>query len=195
VAPTEEMLDRARSALPELPAQRAERLEAEHSLSPGAARLLAFRTDLGNFFEATVAAGGEEADPRAIANWVTGELLANLGEGDPGESKVEPAALARLVAMVGKGEVAGSAAKDVLGALVQDGGDPAAIVEEKGLGKTDESELAEIVERAMADQPEAMAKIRDGNDKAIGAIMGLVMRETKGRADGAEVQRLIRERL
>ena len=189
------MLDRARSALPELPAQRAECLEAEHSLSPGAARLLAFRTDLGNFFEATVAAGGEEADPRAIANWVTGELLANLGEGDPGESKVEPAALARLVAMVGKGEVAGSAAKDVLGALVQDGGDPAAIVEEKGLGKTDESELAEIVERAMADQPEAMAKIRDGNDKAIGAIMGLVMRETKGRADGAEVQRLIRERL
>ena len=195
VAPTEEMLVRARSALPELPAQRAERLEAEHSLSPGAARLLAFRTDLGNFFEATVAAGGEEADPRAIANWVTGELLANLGEGDPGESKVEPAALARLVAMVGKGEVAGSAAKEVLGALVQDGGDPTAIVEEKGLGKTDESELAEIVERAMADQPEAVAKIRDGNDKAIGAIMGLVMRETKGRADGAEVQRLIRERL
>ena len=195
VAPTEEMLERARNALPELPAQRAERFESEHSLPASAARLLAFRTDLGDYFEATVAAGGEGAEPRAIANWVTGELLARLGEADPGESKVEPTALARLVAMVGNGQVAGSAAKDVLGAMVRDGGDPAAIVEEKGLGKTDEGELGEIVERAMADQPDAVAKIRDGNDKAIGAIMGLVMRETKGRADGAEVQRLIRERL
>jgi len=195
VAPTDEMLERARSALPELPAQRAERFEAEHSLPPSPARLLAFRTDLGDYFEATVAAGAGGADPRAIANWVTGELLARLGEAPPSESKVEPAALARLVAMVGDGQVAGSAAKEVLGAMVQDGGDPEAIVEEKGLGRTDEGELGEIVERAMAGQPDAVAKIRDGNDKAIGAIIGLVMRETKGRADGSEVQRLIRERL
>ncbi|MEK6229649.1 MAG: Asp-tRNA(Asn)/Glu-tRNA(Gln) amidotransferase subunit GatB, partial [Actinomycetota bacterium] len=195
MVPSDEMLDRARTALPELPAQRAERLESEHSLPPGAARLLAFRTELGDFFEATVAAADGVADPRAIANWVTGELLARLGEADPAESKVEPAALARLVAMVADGQVAGSAAKDVLAAMVEEGGDPAAIVEEKGLGKADEGELGEIVERAMADQPDAVAKVREGNDKAIGAIMGLVMRETKGRADGAEVQRLIRERL
>ena len=126
---------------------------------------------------------------------MTGELVARLGEADPAESKVEPAALARLVAMVAGGQVAGSAAKEVLAMMVDDGGDPAAIVEEQGLGRADEGELAEIVERAMAEQPDAVDKIRDGNDKAIGAIMGAVMRETKGRADGAEVQRLIRERL
>jgi aspartyl-tRNA(Asn)/glutamyl-tRNA(Gln) amidotransferase subunit B len=194
VAPTEEMLERARNALPELPAQRAERFESEHSLPASAARLLAFRTELGDFFEATVAADGD-ADPRAIANWVTGELLAHLGEADPGESNVEPAAFARLVAMVANGKVAGSAAKDVLAAMVENGGDPAEIVEERGLGKAEEGELAAIVERAMADQPDAVEKIRAGNDKAVGAIMGPVMRETKGRADGAEVQRLIRERL
>jgi len=195
VAPTDEMLERARAALPELPAQRAERLESEHGLAPDAARLLAFRTELGDFFEATLAAADGGADPRAVANWVTGELLARLGEADPGESKVQPAAFARLVTMVGDGQVAGSAAKDVLAAMVEHGGDPVAIVEEKGLGKADEGELAEIVERAMAEQPDAVTKVREGNDKAIGAIMGLVMRETKGRADGAEVQRLIRERL
>ena len=65
VAPTEEMLERARDALPELPAQRAERLESEHSLPADAARLLAFRTELGDFFEATVARGATAARIRA----------------------------------------------------------------------------------------------------------------------------------
>ena len=90
-----------------------------------AAHLLAFRTELGDFFEATVAAA-DGADPRAIANWVTGELVARLGEEDPADSKVEPEALARLVAMVGDGRVAGSAAKDVLAEMVEHGGDPEA---------------------------------------------------------------------
>ena len=195
VAPTEEMLERARSALPELPAERAERLERDFGLAPDAATLLAFRTELGDFFETTVQAGGENADARAIANWVTGELTANLGDADPGESKVEPAALARLVAMVADGAVAGSAAKEVLSALVAEGGDPERIVEKEGLGRADAGELSGIVERAMSEQADAVQKVREGNDKAIGAIMGVVMRETKGRADGGEVQRLIRERL
>jgi Asp-tRNA(Asn)/Glu-tRNA(Gln) amidotransferase B subunit len=83
LAPTEEMLARARAALPELPAGRAERLERELGLPPDVAKLLAFRTELGDFYEATVSAGGPEGDPRAIANWVTGELLARLGDADP----------------------------------------------------------------------------------------------------------------
>jgi aspartyl-tRNA(Asn)/glutamyl-tRNA(Gln) amidotransferase subunit B len=197
LAPTEAMLARAREALPELPAARAERLERELALAPDAARLLAFRPELGDFFEATVAAadGGPSAEPSAIANWVVGELQARLGDADPADMAVEPAALARLVAMVGWGEVSGSAAKQVLAELVESGGDPAAIVEREGLGLAGGDELTEIVERAMAEQADAVEKVRAGNDKAIGAIMGLVMRETKGRADGGEVQRLIRERL
>ncbi len=193
VAPTEEMLARARDALPELPAQRAERLESELGLAPDAAKLLAFRSELGDFFEAAVAADG--ADPGAIANWVTGEVVARVGDEDPAATKLEPAALAKLVGMVGEGAVAASAAKDVLAKLVSDGGDPAAIVESEGLGRAGGDELAGIVEKVMAENADAVQKIRDGNDKAIGALMGPVMRETKGTADGAEVQRLIRERL
>jgi len=196
VAPTEAMLELARTALPELPADRAERLERELGLAPDVARLFAFRTELGDFFEEAV--GGQDsggADPQGLANWVVGELVARIGEADPRETRVEPWALARLVAMVGEGAVAQSAAKEVLGALVEEGGDPRRIVEERGLGRAGGEELTEIVERAMADRADAVEKLRQGNEKAIGAVIGAVMRETKGRADGADVQRLIRERL
>ncbi|MGI8945448.1 MAG: Asp-tRNA(Asn)/Glu-tRNA(Gln) amidotransferase subunit GatB [Thermoleophilaceae bacterium] len=197
LVPGAEMLERARAALPELPAQRAERLERELGLAPDPARLLAYRTELGDFFEATVAAGGAGAEARAIANWVTGEVLARLEDAgsDPAGSGLEPAALAELVAMVGEGAIAQSAAKEVLDVLVAEGGEPRTIVTERGLGRTGGDELASVVERAMAADPAAVESIRAGNDRAIGAITGAVMRETKGRADGAEVQRLVRERL
>jgi aspartyl-tRNA(Asn)/glutamyl-tRNA(Gln) amidotransferase subunit B len=196
VAPTDEMIERARAAIPELPAERSERLQSELGLPEQQAALLAFRTEVGDFYERTVAAGGDDADPRAIANWVTGELVARLEDGqDPAASKVTPTALAQLVAMVGAKDVSASAAKEVLGTLVAEGGDPAAIVESAGLDRADESELAAIVDKVFADQADAVEKVRGGNQKAIGALVGAVMRETKGRADGGEVQRLIRERI
>jgi aspartyl-tRNA(Asn)/glutamyl-tRNA(Gln) amidotransferase subunit B len=196
IVPTEPMLERARSAIPELPAARAERLEGGHALSADQAKLLAFRTEVGDFYEQSVAAAGEGGDPRALANWTTNELLTALEDGqDPADSKLTPDAFAQLVAMVVAKEVAQSAAKDVLATLVAEGGDPAAVVESAGLGRTDDSELAAIVDRAMAEQADAVEKVRAGNDKAVGAIVGAIMRETKGRADGGEVQRLIRERL
>ena len=88
-------------------------------------------------------------------------------------------------------------ARELLSRLVADGGDPAAIVEQEGLGALDaeDSGLAEIVAAAIAADPDAAAKVRDGNMKASGPLVGYVMRETKGRADGGEVSRLIREQL
>ena len=97
-----------------------------------------------------------------MANWVTGELVARVGDADPADTKLEPAALAKLVAMVGEGAVAGSAAKEVLAKLVDEGGDPAAIVEAEGLGRAGGDELGEIVDRAMADQADAVEKVRAG---------------------------------
>jgi aspartyl-tRNA(Asn)/glutamyl-tRNA(Gln) amidotransferase subunit B len=196
VAPTEAMVERARAAIPELPADRAERLAHELELPAAQAQLLAFRTEVGDFYERALESAGHGVDAGALANWVCNDLMAVLEDGqDPGESKVTPDALARLVGMVGAKEVSQSAAKEVLATLVADGGDPAAIVASAGLGRADEGELAAIVDRAMEDQADAVEKVRAGNDKAIGAIVGAVMRETKGRADGGEVQRLIRERM
>jgi aspartyl-tRNA(Asn)/glutamyl-tRNA(Gln) amidotransferase subunit B len=191
--PTDEMVDRARTALPELPAARAERLERELELPSDTAKLLAFRAELGDFYEAALASDGEH--PRRLANWMLNELSAALGDANPAETKLEPAALARLVAMVADSEVSASAAREVLTVLIADGGDPAAVVEAQGLGRAGEDELGEIVDRAIAENQDAVEKIKEGKGQAIGAIVGAVMRETKGRADGGEVQRLIRAKL
>ena len=84
----------------------------------------------------------------------------------------------------------------MLAALVADGGDPAEIVEREGLAQiSDSGELDAIVAAAVEANPEAAAQVRNGNEKAIGAIVGAVMRETRGRADGGEVNRLIRAQL
>jgi aspartyl-tRNA(Asn)/glutamyl-tRNA(Gln) amidotransferase subunit B len=193
IAPTPEMLERARSALPELPAERAQRFESELGVPAAGARMLAFRFELGDLLEAALAAG--DADAHALANWVTNEVAARIGDADPGDTRLEPAALAALVAMVEGGELPRSAAKDVLDVLVEEGGDPREIVAARGLAAAGTDELAEIVDRAIAENADAVEKIRAGNDKAIGAVVGAVMREAKGRADGGEVQRLIRERI
>ncbi len=135
-----------------------------------------------------------------VANWVTGELAAALrqagGEESAEESKVGPAALAALVVMVQEKKISNSSGKAVLAALVAEGGDPAAIVEREGLAQiSDSGELEAIVAAAIDANPEAAEQIRFGNQKAIGAIVGAVMKETKGRADGGEVNRLIKEQL
>ena len=167
-------------------------------LSADSAQLLAFRGELGDFFEAALAAGADPApEPQPLANWVTVELLGRLdGVEDPAASNVTPAALAALVGMVGAKRVTVGAGRTVLERLIADGGDPAAIVEAEGLAAMDGGdELAAIVAAALEANPDAAQRVREGNEKAIGPIVGHVMRETRGRADGTEVSRLIAEQL
>jgi aspartyl-tRNA(Asn)/glutamyl-tRNA(Gln) amidotransferase subunit B len=194
LAPTEEMLSRARDALPELPAARASRFESELGLSPDLARLFAFRGELGDYYEQVLEADGTAA-PVTVANWVSTELVPRLEGEDPAESKVAPRALAELVSLVEGKTSAQSAAKEVLDVLAAEGGDPAAIVEERSLGLAGADELEGIVDRALEANPRAVEELKGGKAKAVGAIVGFVMRETKGRADGGEVNRLVREKL
>jgi aspartyl-tRNA(Asn)/glutamyl-tRNA(Gln) amidotransferase subunit B len=194
IATSEAMLAAARAAMGELPAARAQRFERELGLSADRAHQLAFRGELGDFYERALAADGTHAV--ALANWVGDDLVARIGESDPAAGRVEPAALAALVAMVAQRRLSVTAAREVLAVLVEQGGDPAAIVAERGLGAIeDEAGLAEIVARAIAADPAAAEQVRAGNAKAIGALVGPIMRETRGRADGAEVTRLIHEAL
>jgi aspartyl-tRNA(Asn)/glutamyl-tRNA(Gln) amidotransferase subunit B len=189
VAPTEEMLAGARAALPELPAARAERYEADWGLAADTARLFAFEPDWGDYFEA--AAGATGAPARAVANWIT-ELRGRAD--DP--AQVSPPRLAKLVELVEGRTVTAGNARVVLERMIADGGDPAEIVEREDLGAMgDSGELAGIVAKVIADNPDVADRIRGGNAKAMGALIGPVMRETKGKADGGEVNRLIREQL
>ncbi|MDX6682480.1 MAG: aspartyl-tRNA(Asn)/glutamyl-tRNA(Gln) amidotransferase subunit [Solirubrobacteraceae bacterium] len=194
IAITEQMLAAARADMLELPAARERRLIAL-GVSAASARQLAWRTELGDYFEAALAVDGAQAQP--LANWICNELVARVGEEDPARSKVAPEALAKLVALVAGKAVTMGNAKLVLDRLVADGGDPAAIVRDEGLGALGggDDALEPIVEAALAANADAADKIRAGNMKAIGAIIGHVMRETKGRAEGAEVTRIVREKL
>jgi aspartyl-tRNA(Asn)/glutamyl-tRNA(Gln) amidotransferase subunit B len=197
LAPTAEMLRQARESLPELPEARIERY-AGLGLAADTAALLAADPDTAAYFERVVEAAGE-IEPRVVANWVTGELAAALRQ-DGGEdaisSKVGPEALAALIAMVQERTISHGSGKTVLAALVAEGGDPGAIVEREGLAQiSDSGELEAIVAAAVEANPDAAEQVRSGNQKAIGAIVGAVMRETKGRADGGEVNRLIRQKL
>jgi aspartyl-tRNA(Asn)/glutamyl-tRNA(Gln) amidotransferase subunit B len=194
---TDAILASARAELVELPAARAERFATELGLHPDRARELAFRQDQADYYERALAAA---PDRRAlaveIANWIP-QLVERIGpDADPAESRVTPEALTGLAAMVAAKELSRDAAREVLTALVQEGGDPRAIVEREGLGALGGDDgLGAIIDAAIASDPDAAAKVRDGNMKAIGPLVGFVKRETKGRADGGEVTRLIRERL
>ncbi|MCW2991596.1 MAG: gatB [Solirubrobacterales bacterium] len=185
IAITDAMLERARAAMPELPAARAERLEAA-GLSSDHAQLLAFRPELGDAFEAALAAGSS-ATPAGLANWISNEDAA---------LQVEPSALATVVAMVEAREVSRDGGVQVLAKLAAGGGDPRAIVEAEGLGAMGGGdELAPIVAAALEAHPDVAEKLRGGDFKPVGVIVGHVMKETRGRADGKDVTRLVREQL
>ncbi|HWX45995.1 MAG TPA: Asp-tRNA(Asn)/Glu-tRNA(Gln) amidotransferase GatCAB subunit B, partial [Solirubrobacteraceae bacterium] len=175
------------------------RLEQEVGLSADGARLFAFRAELGDYLEAGLAAGVDPAPPaQTLANWISGELLRRLPDGqDPGASRVTPTALAALVGLLAARRISAGAARQVLDRLLAEGGDPLRIVQEEGLAALDgaDGELAAIVAAALAANAEAAENVRAGNAKAIGPIVGYVMRETKGRADGGEVTRLVHEQL
>lgn len=199
VVPTAEMREAAKAALPELPAARKERYLTELDLPEATAASLAFQPELGGFFEDALGAGSE-ATPRAIANWVTGDLVAALREQDLGEdpsrSKAEPGEIAALAAMVEDKQVSHSAGKQILGKLTSEGGTAARLVESEGLAQiSDDSEIDAMIDAAIESEPEAADQVRSGNEKAIGRIVGAAMKNSQGRIDGGLAREKILERL
>ncbi len=195
----EQMLARAQASLGELPADRAQRYEHELGLSADSARLLAFRAELGDYFEAALAVQVDPPAPapaQALANWIAGDLLSRLPEdGDPavtGGTRRSGRARGARGGETDQRRRGPAGARQARGR----GRRAAEIVRAEGLeaiGAGDE--LGEVVAAALAANPDAAQRIREGNAKAIGPIVGHVMRETKGRADGGEVTRLVHEQL
>jgi aspartyl-tRNA(Asn)/glutamyl-tRNA(Gln) amidotransferase subunit B len=194
VAIEQAMLDEAAGAMSELPAARAERLEKALGLSADSARQLAFRSELGDFFEAALLVQVDVA-AQTLANWVTVELAGRL-EDDTANALVTPRALAELAGLVASKQVSVGAGRQVLDRLMAEGGDPREIVATEGLAAIGGAEdLAAIVASALEANADAAERVRGGNAKAIGPIVGYVMRETKGRADGGEVTKLVNKQL
>jgi len=194
VAVGPEMIKVAQDSLPELPAARASRYEEEFGLASELAQRLAFNGDLGDLFEATAAVRGAGSDPKLVATWVNGEVSSRVEEGS--DQTVEPEALAELLGLLEDDKITTAAARGILDTLIEHGGSPAELVDSQGLGKVGGGdELSAAVDAAIASDPEAAAKVAAGEQKALGPLVGLVMKATQGRADGGEVRALIISKL
>jgi aspartyl-tRNA(Asn)/glutamyl-tRNA(Gln) amidotransferase subunit B len=186
-------VDGVRSRLPELPAATRSRLVDAGVPAEAAATLVG--SDLLARYDDAVAAG---APPQAAANWLTGDLTGLLSSAGltVEASGVTGDHVAELIALVDDGTLSSKMAKQVLEALVEERGaqGPAAIAQERGLQQvSDEGELRTIVQQVVDDNAATVEQIRGGNAKAIGALVGQVMKATKGQADPRKTNELLRE--
>jgi aspartyl-tRNA(Asn)/glutamyl-tRNA(Gln) amidotransferase subunit B len=194
VAPDAEWVERLRSALPEPPAQRRRRLQAEWGFTDLEMRdlLNAGATEL---VDATVAAG---ASPSAARKWWSGELarVANAEGVELADLAVTPQQVAELAALVASGRINDTIARQVLEGVLAGEGSPQDVVDARGLGiVSDDGALGAAVDRAIEANAAIAQKIRDGKVAAAGALIGAVMKEMRGQADAARVRELVLERL
>jgi len=192
---SEARIEAIRRSLPELPEQKQRRFVETLGLSEYDAALLTSSRPLADFFEATLGEG-EATDKRAktLANWMQRDVLAALGDRDLSieAAKLEPGALARLVTLVEDGRVTAKNARDLIPELVTDGGEPEALIEERGLeAVSDSSVLEPVADQVIAEHPEAVASYRAGEGKSLNFLMGQVMRKTQGKADASQVRSLL----
>jgi aspartyl-tRNA(Asn)/glutamyl-tRNA(Gln) amidotransferase subunit B len=189
------------ASLPELPWQRRARFASQYGLSAADARGLTATRELADYFETAVAGlpGDLEAPkaPKAIANWVMGEVLRDLKE-----RKVElagtlaPERLAALAAMVEAGKISNSAAKEVFAAIAATGEEPAAAVERLGLAQvSDRAQIEGWIAEVIAGSPAQVEQYRAGKTTVIGFLVGQVMKRSGGRAEPKSVQQLMRQAL
>ena len=194
VAPGREWVEEIRAALPELPAARRRRLKAEWGLADDEMRDVVNAGAL-DLIEATVAAG---ASGQAARKWWMGELARAAKDRETAleELAVSPAQVAELQGLVDSGRLTDKLARQVLEGVLAGEGDPGAVVEARGLEVvSDETALLAAVDEALAAQPDVAEKIRGGKVKAAGAIVGAVMKATRGRADARRVRELVMERV
>jgi aspartyl-tRNA(Asn)/glutamyl-tRNA(Gln) amidotransferase subunit B len=191
----EAQIDAVRAALPELPEDRRARFAAEYALSEYDARLLTESRALADFFEAAARASGK---PKSIANWMLRDVLAQLKEREQeiDATALEPAALAALVALVEAGRVTVASARPLVAVLMEEGGDPEALVRARGLEAVSDTGLLEsAADAVIAAHADVAAQVRAGEEKGLNFLMGQVMKRTQGKADPKAVREILARKL
>jgi aspartyl-tRNA(Asn)/glutamyl-tRNA(Gln) amidotransferase subunit B len=186
-------LDALRAALPELPAAKRARYESQHGLSAYDADVLASDPAVSAFFDAAVAKAG---DAKALANLVANDLLAKVNaEKVPlADCTIKPEMAADLVKAVKSGQISTKAAKEVFAKMWETGKGVSSLIAELGLAQvSDEAAVMEWVTQALAANPKAVADLKAGNERAAGAVVGAVMKLSKGKANPALVNQLIKK--
>lgn len=185
-----------RERLPELPDERQNRFMNDFGLSAYDAEILTAERATADFFDQCMKAGGK--NPKAVANWIMGELTALLNSRGIGieNSPIVPSQLAELVGLIEEGVISGKIAKTVFAEMAQSGGSPKKIVEEKGLVQvSDESELEQVIDSVLEENPDEVSAYRAGKTKLMGFFVGQVMKKTKGKANPRLVNQILGRKL
>jgi aspartyl-tRNA(Asn)/glutamyl-tRNA(Gln) amidotransferase subunit B len=193
---TDAFIEKIRASLPELPDEKATRFASEYSLSAYDAGVLTASRELAAYFEEV--AREVPGEPKLCANWVMGELSASLNKDglDIGASRLSAAALAALLRRIADQTISGKIAKEVFEAMWASGKGADAIIEAKGLRQiTDSAAIERAIDEVMAKNPGQLADYRSGKDKLFGFFVGQVMKATAGKANPAELNKLLKTRL
>ena len=188
-------VERIKSSLPELPREKRKRFVREYALPEYDAGVLTDSRELADYFEACVK---EYSDAKAVSNWIMGDFLRLLKEEnlEIAEVKMTPAHLSGMLKLMDEGVISSKIAKTVFEEMFKTGKAPEQIVEEKGLKQiSDAGQLEEIVLKVIEANPSVVEDIKSGKDKAIGFLVGQVMKETRGKANPGMVNQIIREKI
>ena len=192
---TPEWQEQIRQNLPELQEARCERLQREYELPAYDAAILTSAKPLADYFEQCLKL---HYNPKATSNWIMTELLRELNnrEWEPDMCPVTPKHLAHLIQMIDKGTISGKIGKQVFSEMLESGRLPADIVKQKGWVQiSDEKEIEEIVERVIKENPDTVESIRGGKGKAVGFLVGQVMKATRGKANPRLVNQILSQKI
>ena len=184
-----------RAELPELPATKRHRYAEALGLSQYDARVLTDERPMADYFEAAVAAG---ADAKLAANWITGDIAAYVNSNRINYASLpfRPEQLAEMVKLIDGGKISGKIAKEILPELLEQGGSPKAIVEERGLGMiSDPAAIGAIVDELLAAHPDEVEAFRGGKTKLQGFFVGQLMKKSGGKADPKLANQILSQKL
>ena len=191
----DEWKEAVRASIPELPDARKARYVAELGLPAYDAHVLTLTKEMSDFFEATVADG---ADAKLTSNWLMGEVLAYLNkqQKELKDVALTPAGLSKMVQLIEKGTISSKIAKKVFNELIEKGGDPEEIVKAKGLVQiSDEGTLRKVVTEILDNNEQSIEDFKNGKDRAIGFLVGQIMKATKGQANPPLVNKILLEEI
>lgn len=190
---SDEWIEKIRKTIPELPHEKAERFVKEYDIPKYDASVLTLTMTMANFFEETAKVSG---DAKAASNWLMGDISRLLNENamNVEELKFTPAQLAELIKLISSGTISNNIGKKVVEEMFKTGKSPNTIVEEKGLVQNnDEGAILDVVKKVIADNPKSIEDYKNGKKRAIGFLVGIVMKETKGKANPQIVNKLVNE--
>ena len=192
---TDEEIEAFRKSLPELPDARKARLEEQFGLSAYDAGIITSSRETAEYFDAVIETG---ADAKLAANWIMGDLSKNLNAEnlEIADSPVDAKRLGEMIGLISKGTISSKIAKKVFEEMWQCPDSPEKIVKDKGLVQiTDTKAIEEIVDKVIAENQKAVDDYKSGNKKAIGALVGQVMKQSKGKANPQTVNQILAQKL